>query len=762
MTDITTEFGPRKTVLILAIVAGCFAMLWPKIFYPMLRASVVPPHSTADSSGCCDVIFENDVTAIDIMQELCHNIIKHHDHVDPRVRDALYVSKFKKLTPSNMRLCKEEVLAKCGINLSSYSAEKEQLEKFYKQILEEIRGSNRSLCIESEFGVPLSRLGMPHLNRYHILMPHNNIKQERQTPPHAGSYHPALRERGRAIPSSHIVPRIQDRSDHLAPMKMRPPLGGAGHVVAAPKGNGSLGLLMPLYTIGIVIFFLYTMSKVLMGIVVPLYTIGNVLSLLYKIFQVLRKSTDNEIISSEYSTTDAEREYQKLVFNPDVFAAAVTAVNGTQDEQEETYTSSSTSTDPPPVIDELQEHQARKSIGLAAGVNPILKEPNLLEKPCSQDEKDCEDSHELSSTIKVVNMEMTTSCEGGVKCSRPSTPIIMPHGNAAEEKEKTPPISIYLEGALPPQCDLLVTDSKIQEIQEQENVEVPIVLSGKMTLSLINLDQESQENNLLESTIASETENNEKIFLSEINIITMEKLKGGEETEEIYERSSKEDDVESDKNIDDRYKNINKINNDKSLSGKRKNLESLQEKHNNKFNESITRDTDNVVNDNNVDNINDKNDADGDSKVHDNVYSVHDNSNNNKLSLNVEGMGEEVEEEDENEYELEYKNQKDRGNEHNEEGEKEYEKESKGEKEEIVNDSEDEIEEYEEESNDEEKEIQDEVEIENYEDDEEEDEEEIEEYEDEEVNEEEEESEGEEEEKDEDEGKEGNMIANGF
>lgn len=58
-----------------------------------------------------------------------------------------------------------------------------------------------------------------------------------------------------------------------------------------------------------------------------------------------------------------------------------------------------------------------------------------------------------------------------------------------EEKEKTPPISIYLEGALPSQCELLVTDSKIQELQEEETVEVPVVLSGKMTLSLISLDQ---------------------------------------------------------------------------------------------------------------------------------------------------------------------------------------------------------------------------------------------------------------------------------
>lgn len=61
--------------------------------------------------------------------------------------------------------------------------------------------------------------------------------------------------------------------------------------------------------------------------------------------------------------------------------------------------------------------------------------------------------------------------------------------HAEEKEEKSPPISIYLEGALPSQCELLVTDSKTQEIQEEENVEVPVVLSGKMTLSLISLDQ---------------------------------------------------------------------------------------------------------------------------------------------------------------------------------------------------------------------------------------------------------------------------------
>ncbi|XP_032454513.1 resistance to inhibitors of cholinesterase protein 3 isoform X9 [Nasonia vitripennis] len=335
MTETTTEFGPRKTAIIIAIVAGCFAMLWPKILYPMLTGSVNPPHS-ADSSG--------------------------------------------------------------------------------------------------------------------------TIRQERQTPPHAGSYHPALRERGRAIPSSHIVPRIQDRPDHIAPMKMRPPMGGAGHVVAAPKGNGSLGLLMPLYTIGIIIFFLYTISK------------------------VLRKTADSEIMRPEYSTAAAEREYQKLVFNPEVFAAAVTAVNGQPEQRERPTTPIE---EPPPTIDELQElDQAPKSNGLAAGLSPNSKVQD------DQDENELEEFHEASPTVKVLNMEMTTSCEGRQKCSRPTTPVLFTsHGHTEEKEEKSPPISIYLEGSLPPQCELLVTDSKTQEIQEEENVEVPVVLSGKMTLSLISLDQ---------------------------------------------------------------------------------------------------------------------------------------------------------------------------------------------------------------------------------------------------------------------------------
>ncbi|XP_043506667.1 ABC transporter F family member 4-like isoform X3 [Frieseomelitta varia] len=452
MTEIT-DFGPRKTIFILAIVAGCFAVLWPKIFYPMLTASV-NPHHTSDNSACCDVIFESDVTAADIMYEICQNILKHHQ-IDSRVRDAL---KSIKLTPQSANLCREEILARCGIDLSTFLAERERLGKSYKQVLEEIRSFNSSLCLKIHFRIPLSQLGTPHLIRNHILMPHNTIKQERSTPPHAGGLHPALRERGRTIPSSHIVPKVAERPDHVVP-KMRPPLGGAGHVVPAPKGSSTMGIIMPLYTLGIVLFFLYTIVK------------------------VLRKNSDSEIIS-EYPGATAEKEFRRMVFSPEAFATAMTG--GTMHYQKERSPSPQR---PAPTIEELKDLDGPpKSKGLAE-VDRSPKDNVVVQAEHSTTDEEVENV-EHSPTVKVMGMEMTASCEG--KGSRPTTPII-PILQSHIEREKTPPKPIYLEGALPPQCELLVTDSETQAQKAEEDVEAPVVLSGKMTLSLISLDQNAAE-----------------------------------------------------------------------------------------------------------------------------------------------------------------------------------------------------------------------------------------------------------------------------
>ena len=97
--------------------------------------------------------------------------------------------------------------------------------------------------------------------------------------------------------------------------------------------------------------------------------------------------------------------------------------------------------------------------------------------------------------VQVLGMETTASCEGGQKWSRPATPIL---GLPSHSRSNTPlppptpePQSIYLEGALPSQSQLLVSDSETQAVAvdpEELDIDAPVILSGKMTLSLISLE----------------------------------------------------------------------------------------------------------------------------------------------------------------------------------------------------------------------------------------------------------------------------------
>lgn len=131
-------------------------------------------------------------------------------------------------------------------------------------------------------------------------------------------------------------------------------MGGAGHVVPAPKGNGTMGVIMPLYTLGIVLFFLYTIVKVIFIFLFfknnykVMYSYLKNLSII-QIFQVLRKNSDSEIIS-EYPGAAAEKEFRKMVFNPDLLASAMTG--GTMHYQKE-----HSPYKPAPTIEELNNRK---------------------------------------------------------------------------------------------------------------------------------------------------------------------------------------------------------------------------------------------------------------------------------------------------------------------------------------------------------------------------------------------------------------------
>lgn len=107
-----------------------------------------------------------------------------------------------------------------------------------------------------------------------------------------------------------------------------------------------------------------------------------------------------------------------------------------------------------------------------------------------------QDEHDPTS-VKVLGMEMTASCEGGQKWSRPNSPLITPTPIPVEPVP--PPQSIYLEGALPAQSQLLVSESATDtETADLNNSADPaVVLSGKMTLSVISLDSLTGQGNLI-------------------------------------------------------------------------------------------------------------------------------------------------------------------------------------------------------------------------------------------------------------------------
>uniref|UniRef100_A0A6P4FFP3 Uncharacterized protein LOC108048301 n=1 Tax=Drosophila rhopaloa TaxID=1041015 RepID=A0A6P4FFP3_DRORH len=87
--------------------------------------------------------------------------------------------------------------------------------------------------------------------------------------------------------------------------------------------------------------------------------------------------------------------------------------------------------------------------------------------------------------------------------------LILPQFQSKLEEILPEPQSIYLEGALAHESQILVADSQIkrEEVYDSElngSAEEPaIILSSRMTLSLINLDANQQNGNAGKSAVES-------------------------------------------------------------------------------------------------------------------------------------------------------------------------------------------------------------------------------------------------------------------
>lgn len=127
-------------------------------------------------AGCCDVIFDTDVNAIKVMTQICEKILIRQTDFDTNLLVALQQGK---LTKQLVDRCQKTVIATCGIDIKQFLIDKVRLGRNYKQMLDEIRTLNSSLCLKHSFGVSLGHIGLPRTIRvWGLNQPSKNYKTE--------------------------------------------------------------------------------------------------------------------------------------------------------------------------------------------------------------------------------------------------------------------------------------------------------------------------------------------------------------------------------------------------------------------------------------------------------------------------------------------------------------------------------------------------------------------------------------------------------
>ncbi|KAH1006768.1 hypothetical protein HUJ05_007472 [Dendroctonus ponderosae] len=530
------EFGIKRTMLVLVIVVGCFAVVWPKIFYPMLVNSSTP--QSKQNVGCCDVISELDIDTIKIMSELCGTIIEHAEDTVLSPREIV-------------SQCKKAVIDKCGIDLSAALYDRVSLGHSTKQILEEVRSLNGSLCLKYYFGVAPWKLGVPR--RVNLNLDPANLK-----------LHPALKERGRAIYGADQV-TTEARRKRPAPIIVegrpgpipgrRPTIGLPGEIAPSKISNyGLMGVLMPIYTIAFIIFFTYIVKKI-----------------------VYKKKPINYVGSPLYPPCDSDEQFEEQVFqaNPHYFnrpnkdtskigdieldqlrkrlretelamerivsqmaqVPLTTQVCSFKFTQHVAFTLDSFA--PPGTMSILSyEKNGRNVVNAVAAlleeVNQAVEEHKNKLPSGTSNEQDVVKMNgvlpkdEEQSSVTVLGMETRASCENGGKWSRPDSPVIHSSEPAVAIDHSPSPQQIFLEGSLPPQSQILVADSAT-EAQTDADDNSSVILAGKMTLSVISLDSEpgnEESSNILPKNESSDEEGRtsssniseefEKIYASDV------------------------------------------------------------------------------------------------------------------------------------------------------------------------------------------------------------------------------------------------------
>ncbi|XP_063701421.1 uncharacterized protein LOC134831590 isoform X3 [Culicoides brevitarsis] len=501
--------GPKKTFFVMVTVVGCIAILWPKIFHPMLfsttmKANVIDQRGT----GCCDVVLDQD------------------EFVNTSV-------------------------------LMQNSSEKPSFRKHLK-----------------------------------LLTENTSIRQER--PPHlrADVIHPAMKERGRAFhPSLPTIPITTDRP-HVPPIKpkfvegrpgpipgMRPPMGAGSHPQSTK--TSSMGLIMPLYTVGIVAFFLYTIMKLVCkkSPTTPYEPIQSNPKFREKVFenveqQLLKRPEDgttklawkdhdastyhpeeylyescqhihqcspfianidsSKIVKKTFpekqsaicEKNSSEKVYDSLLLNEhNVCSQKDSKVVKVKNKKNETNTKSETEyayntkeKQQLLEIDMLRKKLAETESAMANIISKMDMIPTNLQKdvqsvteilyrggpPAVVQSQNQENKDNGTAQVKVVGLELTAVCQDNKRWNRPLSPISpllshrYHHENSNVEAVTDDPNMIFIQASVEPDAQILVADTNQTSeelLEHNELADTAVILSGRMTLSLINTRLMSPKSN---------------------------------------------------------------------------------------------------------------------------------------------------------------------------------------------------------------------------------------------------------------------------